>query len=114
MNKVINQFFLVTVICAQYYLRIIHSDLLTTVLLLCSVCLALISRYYRIAGNFFGVKLSRNDNIFEDRHATLTIGHTPTILTTPPAGEIWTATVREELPCHGVRGSFLLPFAEQK
>ena len=48
---------------------------------------------YRI--NFFGVNFSRNDDynvkvfaglIFEDRRATLTTGHTPTILTTPPAG----------------------------
>ena len=48
---------------------------------------------YRIAGNFRGVKFSRNDDykvfaglIFEDRRATLTTGHTPTILTMPPAG----------------------------
>ena len=44
---------------------------------------------YHIAGNFRGVKFSRNDDykvfadlIFEDRPT----GHTLTIVTTPPAG----------------------------
>ena len=46
---------------------------------------------YHIAGNFRGVKFSQNDDykvfaglIFEDRRNAN--DHTPTILTTPPAG----------------------------
>ena len=76
---------------------------------------------YRIAGNFRGVKFSRNDDykvfvdlIFED---TPTTGHTPTILTTPPAGldtRYGPPPLEKSYRVRERQSSFLSSFAEQK
>ena len=77
-----------------------------------------------IAGNYRGVKFSRNDDykvfagfIFEDRRATLSNDHTPTILTTPPAGSdtrYGPPPLEKSYRVRERQGSFLSSFAEQK